>query len=253
MRETILSRLADASAAHNVTILYACESGSRGWGFASDDSDFDVRFLYLHPLDWYLSIHARRDVIEYPISEGLDIVGWDFRKTLQLFQRSNPRLFDWISSPIIYAPAHPIVERLWKLAPEYFSPFVYGRHYGQSMRHYMARAINGDRMHVKNFFYAVRSVILLRWVEQEQAPSPMDFWTCAERVIDSTEILSALRELFLAKQQSSEQALIPTIPLLEQYCRQEIYRLQSIIPFFRDHTGPEQPLDRLFQAALRYQ
>lgn len=71
-------------------ILYACESGSRAWGFPSKDSDYDVRFIYVRPVDWYLSIFDKRDVIEYPISDMLDINGWDLKKALNLFRKSNP-------------------------------------------------------------------------------------------------------------------------------------------------------------------
>ena len=64
MKQTINTRLREIEAEKGVRILYACESGSRAWGFPSSDSDYDVRFLYLHPTDWYLSIQKKRDVIE---------------------------------------------------------------------------------------------------------------------------------------------------------------------------------------------
>lgn len=74
-----------------VRVLYACESGSRAWGFPSRDSDYDVRFIYVRPRDWYLSVDLeRRDVIERPISDRLDVSGWDLRKALQLLRKSNP-------------------------------------------------------------------------------------------------------------------------------------------------------------------
>ncbi len=90
MERTIKAGLAEIEAQENVRIVYACESGSRAWGFPSSDSDYDVRFIYLHPLEWYLSIEKRRDVIERPITGVLDVNGWDLRKALQLFRKSNP-------------------------------------------------------------------------------------------------------------------------------------------------------------------
>ena len=89
--------------AYDVRVLYACESGSRAWGFASQDSDYDVRFIYVHSRDWYLSIEDRRDVIEEPISDSLDISGWELRKTLRLLRKSNPPLLEWLKSPVVYA------------------------------------------------------------------------------------------------------------------------------------------------------
>jgi len=102
MKQKITSRLQEIEEKEKVRILYACESGSRAWGFPSSDSDYDVRFLYLHPVEWYLSIKKRRDVIESPISEQLDINGWDLQKALLLLRKSNPPLLEWLGSPIIY-------------------------------------------------------------------------------------------------------------------------------------------------------
>ena len=86
---------------HDVSVLYACESGSRAWGFESTDSDYDVRFICVRPSDWYLAIEleARRDIIELPIDDYLDINGWDARKALQLFRKTNPPLIEWLFSP----------------------------------------------------------------------------------------------------------------------------------------------------------
>ena len=102
--EEIQRSIDEIEQSENVTVLYACESGSRAWGFHSQDSDYDVRFIYAHPPDWYLSVdlEKKRDVIERPILDDLDVSGWDLRKSLQLFRKSNPPLLEWLDSPIVY-------------------------------------------------------------------------------------------------------------------------------------------------------
>lgn len=102
MQDIILDKLSAIEKENNIKILYAIESGSRGWGFASKDSDYDVRFIYTHPTDWYLSIEDKKDFIEVPIDDLLDINGWDIRKSLQQYKKSNPTLMEWLSSPIVY-------------------------------------------------------------------------------------------------------------------------------------------------------
>lgn len=250
MRDTIISRLREIEESERIVILYACESGSRGWKFASADSDYDIRFLYLRPLDWYLSIHNGRDVIEPPIVENLDFLGWDLRKALQLLQRSNPRLLEWRSAPIVYVSAAPVIARMWSLAPDYFSPFVCGQHHIKTARHYFAGAIENERMHVKKIFYALRSSLVLRWIEETGTISPMNFWIKVERLIGDPLLLDAIDQLYAAKQHSSEQARIPSIPILEEFCRAEIDRQNGVCHNFPHVMGADRPLDALFRSAF---
>ncbi|MBS4161445.1 nucleotidyltransferase domain-containing protein, partial [Klebsiella pneumoniae] len=102
MNQRINEELANIENMNHVKILFAVESGSRAWGFPSQDSDYDVRFIYVHQKDWYLSIDEKRDVIERPIHESLDISGWELTKALRLFRKSNPPLLEWLSSEMVY-------------------------------------------------------------------------------------------------------------------------------------------------------
>lgn len=122
MQSEIMQRLYTIEKENNIKILYAIESGSRGWGFASKDSDYDVRFIYTHPTDWYLSIEDKKDFIEIPINDLLDINGWDIRKALLQYKKSNPTLMEWLSSPIVYMENYSTAQRMRELLPAYFSP-----------------------------------------------------------------------------------------------------------------------------------
>ena len=100
MKSRILKELNAIEKNNDVKVIYACESGSRAWGFASEDSDYDVRFIYVHSKYWYLTIADKRDVIEIPFNGRLDINGWGVRKSLKLLRKSNSPLLEWLSSPI---------------------------------------------------------------------------------------------------------------------------------------------------------
>lgn len=102
IRARIDTTLVDLEIRENIRILWAVESGSRAWGFPSPDSDYDVRFVYVRPLEWYLSLNPGRDVVELPIVDELDVAGWDLRKALRLLVKANPALLEWLSSPIVY-------------------------------------------------------------------------------------------------------------------------------------------------------
>src|SRR5262249_48123794 len=131
VKQEILERLTDIELEENVTIFFACESGSRAWGFPSADSDYDVRFIYLRKRDWYLSIDVedKRDVIERPINHELDISGWDLRKALKLLRKSTPALLEWLVSPIIYKEAFSIAEKIRVAISDFYSPISAYYHY----------------------------------------------------------------------------------------------------------------------------
>lgn len=98
----INEKLDEIEEKENVRILHAIESGSRAWGFASPDSDYDVRFIYARRREDYLRLDEPRDVIEWQLDDVLDINGWDLKKALKQFARGNATLFEWSGSPIVY-------------------------------------------------------------------------------------------------------------------------------------------------------
>ncbi|RYE38253.1 MAG: nucleotidyltransferase domain-containing protein, partial [Sphingobacteriales bacterium] len=113
MEKIIKERLIEIATDNQLKILYSLESGSRGWQFASPDSDYDVRFIYIKPLNYYLSVANHPDQISFAITDELDIYGWDLRKVLQLIRKSNTTPFEWLQSPIIYEDVPGFRDELW--------------------------------------------------------------------------------------------------------------------------------------------
>lgn len=156
MREKIKLELERIEKEKDVKILFAVESGSRAWGFPSKDSDYDVRFVYMHPVEWYLSIHDKRDVIEYPISDDLDISGWDIKKALQLFAKSNPALLEWIRSPIFYSKNSNFPEQLQQMSEKNFDPKATIYHYLHMASKNYREFLQGENVKLKStFMYCV--------------------------------------------------------------------------------------------------
>ena len=144
MQQLILSHLEEeVEQQYGVKVLLAVESGSRAWGFHSAESDWDVRFVYVHNLEWYLTVNERRDVIEHMYDDDVDLVGWDLRKTLRLFQKSIPSLLEWLHSPIIYYADEVFLSRMRGLEPAYFNPI-------KTMYHYASIYIKHDKRYLQN-------------------------------------------------------------------------------------------------------
>lgn len=166
--QEISRRLAGAEHEHKVRILYCCESGSRAWGFASADSDYDVRFIYVHEEDWYLSfdIERRRDVIEYPIIDEIDCSGWDLRKALYLFTRTNGALLEWLNSPVRYIERGNFAKKLRDLAPRVINNMALCYHYSHMARRNAREYLFRDKVKLKKYFYVLRPLLAIRYIEE---------------------------------------------------------------------------------------
>lgn len=68
VQEIIPAKLKEIEARENIRVIHCVESGSRAWGFASPDSDYDVRFIYVRPIEYYLRLDKTWDVIEWQFS-----------------------------------------------------------------------------------------------------------------------------------------------------------------------------------------
>ena len=171
MNVLVPEKLAEIERDFDVTVLWAIESGSRAWGFESPDSDFDVRFIYKHKQDFYLRLNEQRDIIELPIDDTWDVSGWDLDKTLKLFYKSNPTLFEWLQSPIIYQQTD-FIERIRPLANQYFSEKKMLYHYLNTARTQMNKYLSGDKVKPKKYDDLVKE--LLPSQMQEHVSSLLD-------------------------------------------------------------------------------
>ena len=193
--QAIHKAVAEIESRHDVRVLFATESGSRAWGFASPDSDYDVRFIYVHRPDWYLTIGEPRDVIEAMLPGDLDLSGWDLRKTLGLFLRCNLALNEWLGSPIVYIERGELAEQMRRLIPTAFRAPAGYHHYLRMAKGKFEERVAQDPVRLKDVFYVLRPLLACRWINQLGTQPPTEFVRlAATQWVDSGEqqMISAL-------------------------------------------------------------
>lgn len=212
MRAQILGALQTIEATHGVTVLFACESGSRGWGFASPDSDYDVRFIYVHRLPWYLTVSPGRDVIELPISGDLDVNGWDLRKALGLLRESNPTLLEWLGTPIVYREEAETMVRLRALATQLFSKAKGWHHYASMAKKNFREHLQADEVRYKKYLYVLRPLLAARWIRTQPGVPPMRFAELAQHTLHAERdaaLIAEINALLEVKMRAGEAATSP--------------------------------------------
>ncbi|MBR3315287.1 MAG: nucleotidyltransferase domain-containing protein [Atopobiaceae bacterium] len=215
MRDEIGHELRTLEAKKGVRVLYALESGSRCWGFASADSDYDVRFVYVRSKNDYLRLEAVRDTIEWRLDDELDIVGWDVAKFLRLMRGSNPGAFEWLGSTIVYRE-EPCFAAVREAAAACFDPVAHTHHYlGMATKH-SVRYIKSGRPTLKRYLYVVRALLAARWAVEERTPVPMAFDDLCEAKLE-LDLVPVVEDLVVRKRQDLEGDMHEPIPALDRW------------------------------------
>lgn len=249
MRELILNKLAEIEEKEDIRILHAVESGSRAWGFPSPDSDYDVRFIYIRKPEDYLRLEKTRDVIELPINDMLDINGWDLNKTLRLLYSSNPTLFEWMSSPVVYRQTD-FLERLEPILDSYFSC-------KSGLHHYLSMAegnyrdyLKGDMVRAKKYFYVLRPILACKWILEKKTKPPMLFRELMESQLEE-DLKPVVEKLLDLKMNAPEIRQIPRVEQLNEYLDRTIQAVKDDISRLEGGKSPDwEPLNKLFLDVL---
>jgi len=248
----IKRRLVELAAVEDVAILLAVESGSRAWGFESMDSDYDVRFIYVRRPEAYLSIdlELQRDVIERPIADAIDLSGWDIRKALKLFQKSNPPLLEWLQSPLVYVKQFSFADELRGLLPTFYSPRNCFHHYFHMARGNIREYLRGDIVWRKKYFYVLRPLLGLRWIELDLGPVPMEFSKLVEKTVTDAELRQAIDTLVSAKRAAAELDRGPRIAVISDFIEREMPRFENITANLPKQEASTAALNELFRNTL---
>lgn len=205
MKEKIQQYLQEIENQKSIKILLACETGSRAWGFPSPDSDYDIRLIYMHEKDWYLSLNEKKDTIELMLEDNnLDISGWDLRKSLRLLWKSNSALLERIQSPIIYSYDASFLEGINQLSEQCYSKIATMHHYlSMSKKMYSEIDIEGD-FKLKKLFYALRTATACKWIVEKNSPPPIQFGIMLKELDIPEKIKARVNELIVLKSHQIE-------------------------------------------------
>ncbi len=250
--ERVVADLDSIERDENVRVLLAVESGSRAWGFASVDSDFDVRFIYIREPQWYLSIDVedRPDTIERPLHDELDVSGWDVRKALRLFRKSNPPLLEWLQCPIIYQERFSFAQRLRLYLPAFHSPKASFHHYLHMAKGNMRDYLKGEIVWRKKYLYVLRPLLAMRWIEAGLGPVPIEFGKLLDKFLPEGDLRLAIDQLIAEKKDGSELDRAPRIPAISDFIDSEAARLEAIATGQSVIAPPTLQLDELFRTSL---
>lgn len=208
MKTKILKYLKKIEEEKDIKILLACETGSRAWGFPSPDSDYDIRLIYTHKKDWYLSLQEKKDTIDLMFENNdIDISGWDLRKSLRLLQKSNAALLERIQSPILYQVDTDFIKTINKLSKTQYSRIATMHHYLSMSKKFLDDIKEHKTYKLKKFFYALRSATACQWILEKEENPPIEFRKMINGLNLEKDITNRIDELISLKATISESYL----------------------------------------------
>jgi len=250
--DEILRKLYELQEKEDVMVLHAVESGSRAWGFASPDSDYDVRFIYIRKTSDYLRLEKTRDVIEWELNDVYDINGWDAQKMLRLLYKSNPTVFEWFHSPIVYMSEKSAVEKILPEIDSFFSCKAGIYHYLSTAKVNHRAYFKGEEVKLKKYFYVIRPLLACRWIIEKGTPPPMLFSELLNTVAER-EIVPVIEELVRIKVETPEKAYGNRIPELDRYIeknREYVKKYLDGMPDDRNYSWKK--LNDIFMYLVNY-
>lgn len=235
----------------NIKILYAVESGSRAWGFPSTNSDWDVRFIYIHERNWYLSIDDKKDSYVKILPNDIDLSGWELRKTLKLFRKSNPPFMEWLDSPIVYKENYSTISKLRRESTQYFNPKSCMYHYLSMAEGNFREYLKGDRVRIKKYFYVLRPVLACMWIERTNQMAPMEFEKMVNAEITDKELKKEIDSLLARKKSGEELDLEPKIQIINDFLYEKVNYYKSYLKDFDFKKYPDtEKLNQIFRETL---
>lgn len=251
MNKIIEQKLKEIEEKENVKIILAVESGSRAWGFASPDSDYDVRFIYVRETKEYLKLNEIRDVIEWQLDETLDISGWDIKKALKLLYKTNPTLFEWFSSPIVYKKTEEF-EKLKKLLPQYFSSKKSLYHYLNMAKTTYRKYLKEEKIRMKKYFYVLRPLLAAKWILDKKTYPPMEFSKLLNEELKNDEkVKMEIEKLLKKKIQMLEMDYSEKIEILNEYIEKNFEIVEENINKITDEKHNWEKLNKYFHKILK--
>ena len=250
IKSDIAQKLNEIEEKEGVRVLHAVESGSRAWGFASPDSDYDVRFVYARPQEDYLRIDDVRDVIEWQLDEVLDINGWDLKKALRQFAKGNATLFEWSGSPIVYRTTDEW-NRIREVSKQYFSEKSAVYHYYGTANSTYQGYLQGDTVRYKKYFYALRPLLAAQYIEKYHVAPPVLFDDLLKLDM-SSELRGAIDELLEIKKHTTEKDENPQMPVIRDFIESEVARQKLIADELADdHNKNWDELNKVFAEVIK--
>jgi hypothetical protein len=198
------------------------EVGSRAWGLSSPYSDYDVKFIYSHTPEWYLSIdEGRRELIDLKVdSDNLDINGWDIVKALKMLRESNCSILEWLLSPCIYMKHDSFHTRAIELVSEFTSRKTLVFHYINMAKKHRVEYFDGkENVDLKKYFFVIRPLLCVLWLKKNASLStpPQDLEKLMSEVTVPVEAQKVLLNLIKQKREGNLSSSSPTDAILEPW------------------------------------
>lgn len=192
----------------------------------------------------------KRDVVE--LSDGiLDFAGWDLRKTLRLFCKANPVLYEWLVAPKVYRCSGSFAGELRDLAAQYYSKKAVSSHYLHMAEGNFRRNIAGKgQVRLKKYLSVLRHLVNINWLIERDEMVPMELEETLRGITIPESARKSLNALILEKKNGPELGTGERMPELDKLAEELFERARNYCAEAPVVKAPLEKIDRLFRKTL---
>lgn len=178
--------------------------------------------------------------------------GWDLRKALKLFRKSNPSLMEWLASPIVYREVFTTASVLRKLSKSYCSQEASGYYYlNTARRRFRQLSVSNVVLH-KKYLYVLRPILAINWLETQRGDLPAEFRSLVRKVVAPGALRDEINVIVEQKASEGELVRRPRVSEIDNFVATELKRLEgSRFDSAPASPPPIEPLNELFRQELR--
>jgi uncharacterized protein len=252
MRDELQQKLCEIEKDHDIRIVWAVESGSRLWGLASSESDYDVKCVYVHRPEWYLSINEGADAIDLPIHNRLDVSGWDVRKTLRLLVKSNISLMTWTISTLVYREVGGLADDIRELVGQHYSPKAVAHQYLNMATLNIRKHIDhASKVPVKIYLYTLQPLLNVQWMMQGKGLPPSLFLDLMSGIEASDEVLEAVSELVTLKTTKPPKSKTSRLSVIDEWISELVDEARTWVDAAPSSKVPVDQVNAVFRRTLK--
>ena len=151
---------------YDVKVLEAREFGSRAWNLETPESDHDVAFIFVEPVERYISLESYRETIDRHFGEDFQYMGWNLKTYLEHLYNCKPTAIEFLLSPEAHLSRIDMLDLRRYMLSNFNEVALYYHYRNLGKNQYKRYLEKGQKTTVKRNLYVFRGLLYAQYIKE---------------------------------------------------------------------------------------